>query len=225
MIKTIIVEDDVMVATINREFALRTPGIQISAAFRNGREALDYLKKTDADLVLLDLYMPDYSGLELLAELRRQNIHVDVIMITAANDTEHINEALHLGIVDYLIKPFQYNRFAEAIDKYLIRRKSMTAGSELSQSEIDRLIGPGAARSAEAGCEYKKGIQSKTLDRIRLCLKNHVGSYLTSEEIAAETGLSKVTIRRYMNYLIEQNEIVSRVDYSTGGRPRVEYLA
>lgn len=117
MIKTVIVEDDLMVASINSKFAKRNPNIQIVTTFHNGKDALDYLKKSDADLVLLDLYMPDCTGLELLSELRSIGSEIDVIMITAANDAEHINEALQLGIVDYLIKPFQYERFAQALDK------------------------------------------------------------------------------------------------------------
>lgn len=130
MIKTVIVEDDLMVASINSQFAKRNPNIQIVATFHNGKDALDYLKKSDADLVLLDLYMPDCTGLELLSELRSIGSEIDVIMITAANNAEHINEALQLGIVDYLIKPFQYERFAQALDKYLVRKKAIESVEE-----------------------------------------------------------------------------------------------
>ncbi len=136
MIKTVIVEDDLMVASINSQFAKRNPNIQIVATFHNGKDALDYLKKSDADLVLLDLYMPDCTGLELLSELRSIGSEIDVIMITAANDAEHINEALQLGIVDYLIKPFQYERFAQALDKYLVRKKAIESGVLFTQEEI-----------------------------------------------------------------------------------------
>lgn len=189
MIKTVIVEDDRMVAAINNQFALKTPGVQVIATFYNGKDALAFLKETKVDLLLLDLYMPEYSGLELLTDLRRQNLNIDVIMITAANDIVHIEQALHLGIIDYLIKPFQYERFSIAMDKFLLRKKVMENG----------------------------------LESIRTSLNKHSNAYLTSEQIAEETGLSKVTVRRYMNFLIEQNEIISRIDYETGGRPRVEY--
>lgn len=221
MIKTVIVEDDLMVASINSQFAKRNPNIQIVATFHNGKDALDYLKKSDADLVLLDLYMPDCTGLELLSELRSIGSEIDVIMITAANNAEHINEALQLGIVDYLIKPFQYERFAQALDKYLVRKKAIESGVSFTQEEIDRLVNASTPSASTKKTELQKGVQQKTLDKIRVCLSAHPGNYLPCEQIASETGLSRVTIRRYMNFLIEGNEVTSMIDYSTGGRPSI----
>ena len=223
MIKTVIVEDDLMVASINSQFAKQNPNIQIVATFHNGKDALDYLKKSDADLVLLDLYMPDCTGLELLSELRSIGSEIDVIMITAANDAEHINEALQLGIVDYLIKPFQYERFAQALDKYLVRKKAIESGVLFTQEEIDRLVNASTPSASTKKAELQKGVQQKTLDKIRVCLSAHPGNYLPCEQIASETGLSRVTIRRYMNFLIEENEVTSMIDYSTGGRPSILY--
>ena len=223
MIKTVIVEDDLMVASINSQFAKRNPNIQIVATFHNGKDALDYLKKSDADLVLLDLYMPDCTGLELLSELRSIGSEIDVIMITAANDAEHINEALQLGIVDYLIKPFQYERFAQALDKYLVRKKAIESGVSFTQEEIDRLVNASTPSASTKKAELQKGVQQKTLDKIRVCLSAHPGNYLPCEQIASETGLSRVTIRRYMNFLIEENEVTSMIDYSAGGRPSILY--
>ena len=223
MIKTVIVEDDLMVAAINNQYLMKTPGFQVTATFHSGKDALAFLKDNPVDLLLLDLYMPDVSGLELLAELRRQNRKEDVIMITAANDAEHITEALHLGVIDYLVKPFTYERFSQAVDKFLLQRKIMENGMQFSQDDIDQLIHMTRPSQASREMELQKGIQRQTLEKLRGCLKQHLHSYLTSEQLAGETGLSKVTIRRYMNYLIEQREVESRVDYETGGRPRVEY--
>lgn len=223
MIKTVIVEDDLMVASINSQFAKRNSNIQIVATFHNGKDALEYLKNSDADLVLLDLYMPDCTGLELLSELRSIGSEIDVIMITAANDAEHINEALQLGIVDYLIKPFQYERFAQALDKYLMRKKAIESGVSFTQEEIDRLVNASSPSAFTKKAELQKGVQQKTLDKIRTCLSAHPGNYLPCEQIASETGLSRVTIRRYMNFLIEENEVTSMIDYSTGGRPSILY--
>lgn len=223
MIKTVIVEDDLMVAAINNQFLMKTPGFQVTATFHTGKDALAFLKENPVDLLLLDLYMPDVSGLELLAELRRQNRKEDVIMITAANDAKHISEALHLGVIDYLVKPFTYERFSQAVDKFLLQKKIMENGMQFSQEDIDQLIHMARPSQSSREMELQKGIQRQTLEKLRGCLKQHPHSYLTSEQMVGETGLSKVTIRRYMNYLIEQREVESRVDYETGGRPRVEY--
>lgn len=224
MIKAVIIEDDLMVASINNQFLLKTPGIQTTATFHSGKSALAFLKENPVDLILLDLYMPDLSGLELLSELRRQNRKEDVIMITAANDAEHISEALHLGIIDYLVKPFTYERFSQAVDKFLLQRKIIENGMAFSQNDIDQLIHMTRPSQTSREMELEKGIQRQTLEKLRNCLKQCPGQYKTSEQISEETGLSKVTIRRYMNYLIEHDAAKSRIDYETGGRPRIEYL-
>ena len=218
--KLVIVEDDLMVAAINREFALKTPGLNVVATFYSGREALDFLSQNQTDLILLDIYMSGYTGLELLKELRSQGNKTDVIIISAANDAEHIDEAFHLGIVDYLIKPFTYSRFRDAVQKFLLRRSLQLKGT-YTQADIDKILDS----SSDCGGILRKGLQQQTLDRILNCLfskKNH-GQFLTSEKISEETNFSKMTIRRYMNYLIEQKKAVSRINYSTGGRPSIEY--
>lgn len=223
MLKTVIVEDDRMVAAINAQFAEKTPGVQVVATFHNGRDALVFLEQTSVDLLLLDLYMPEMSGVELLAELRRKGCNTYAIFITAANDAPHIQDALRLGAVDYLIKPFRYERFEEALDKVVVRRKVIESGLEFTQADIDEMIRARRPNPESRTAELEKGIQRQTLDHIRADLRKNASTYRTAEQIAADTGLSKVTVRRYLNYLIGTNEAESQVDYSTGGRPRVEY--
>lgn len=220
--KLVIVEDDLMVAAINREFALRTTNLSIVATFYNGAEALDFLSKNRIDLLLLDIYMSGYTGLELLKELRRRGSMTDAIIISAANDVEQVEEAFHLGIVDYLIKPFTYDRFREAVQKFLLRY-SLKAKGKYTQSDIDKLTNA-QPDSCDYGI-YQKGIQKQTLDKIVEYLVNEGRrEYMTSERLSELTGFSKMTVRRYMNYLIEQKDVVSRVNYSTGGRPSIEYM-
>ncbi|MBQ7703975.1 MAG: response regulator [Selenomonadaceae bacterium] len=218
--KLVIVEDDLMVAAINREFALKTPELNIVATFYNGREALDFLAKNSIDLLLLDIYMSGYTGLELLKELRQRGNKTDAIIISAANDAEHIDEAFHLGIVDYLIKPFTYSRFRDAVQKFLLRRSLQQKGT-YTQNDIDKLL----EASSDSFCALKKGLQQQTLDKIleSLIPEKKCGKFMTSEQISEKTNFSKMTIRRYMNYLIEQKKAVSRINYSTGGRPSIEY--
>ena len=200
-----------------------TPGVQVVATFHNGRDALAFLEQTSVDLLLLDLYMPEMSGVELLTELRRKGCNADAIFITAANDAPHIQDALRLGAVDYLIKPFRYERFEEALDKVVVRRKVIESGLEFTQADIDEMIRARRPNPESRTAELEKGIQRQTLDHIRADLRKNAGTYRTAEQIASDTGLSKVTVRRYLNYLIGMNEAESQVDYSTGGRPRVEY--
>lgn len=223
MLKTVIVEDDRMVAAINAEFAQKAGGVEVIASFHNGKDALAFLQYTQVDLILLDLYMPDISGLELLTQLRRNEYKADVIFITAANDIENIQKALQLGAIDYLIKPFTYERFEEALDKVVLRHKVMEQGIEVTQEDIDIMIQNCRPNPISRNAELEKGIQRPTLEHIRAYLDTNKNEYRTAEQISSEIGLSKVTVRRYLNYLISQGEAKSRTDYSTGGRPRVEY--
>ncbi len=223
MIEAVIVEDDRMVAAINGQFVEKTPGIQVIAVFHNGKDALSFLEKRNVDLLLLDLYMPEMSGLELLEEIRRKNRTMDVIMITAANDTKHLQQSLRLGITDYLVKPFRYERFAEALDKVVLRKKVIDSGLEFTQEDIDQILSANKLHEGSKVMELEKGLQRRTLEKIRFCLREHDGQTLTADYISAETELSKITVRRYLNYLIEMGEVSSSVDYSTGGRPRILY--
>ena len=212
--RTIIVEDDPMIARLDRAYVERDPRFQVVESFRDGKRALQWLQSNTADLALLDVYMPRFTGLELLRELRGTAVPIEVIMITAASDRETVDALLHLGVSDYLVKPFSLERFQQALDKFCAHRETMAgAGGSMSQSEVDRPM-----PSPQPAPALPKGYLQKTLELVRSCLREARGS-LSSEAVAARTGLSAVTARRYVNYLVEQGEVVSTVDYDTGGRP------
>jgi len=220
MIKVVIVEDDLMVAAINKQYIQKTPGLDVVATFHNGKDAWEFLKNTEVQLLILDLYI---SGLELLQKIREAKYQIDVIMVTAANDVEILDTALHLGILDYLVKPFKYERFSKAFDKYLLKNKMMKSGINFKQEDVDELINLKQESYVKKQMELSKGLQDKTIYLIRGYMNERKNEFLTSEEISAHTGLSKVTVRRYMNYFIESNEVISEVDYKTGGRPSIKY--
>ena len=121
IIHAIIVEDDPMVAQINQQYLRQIGQFAIDGVFTNGQEALEYLRTTPADLVILDEYMPIISGIELLRKMAAENIKSAVIMVTAATEVQVVNEALRLGIVDYLIKPFSFQRLSEGCTHMAIR--------------------------------------------------------------------------------------------------------
>lgn len=225
MIRTIIVEDDLMVAAIDKKYAERTRNIHVAATFHNGSDAWAFIQENPVDLIILDLYMPGLSGLELLQKIRQSGIHTDVIMITAANDSASIATALELGILDYLVKPFEYERFAAAIEKYILKHRMMQNNLSFNQKDIDELFEMHRQHHQSQGDEINiaKGLQKKTLTKILDTLKQHDGEYISSEALSEETSLSKVTIRRYMNYLISEEAAESTIDYSTGGRPSILY--
>ena len=219
MIRTVIVEDDPMVAQINGQYLRQLGDFRVEAVFSSGREALEHLRRSGADLVILDVYMPSMNGSELLRRMRGEGIPTAVIMVTAATEMRVVDEALRLGIVDYLIKPYTFDRFQAAIRKFLAKDNLLKSSTTVDQAVVDRLLVGGPA----AGTDLRKGLHQRTLAHVGEVLQGQRGEKHTCESISAATGLSKVTVRRYLNYLIETGQVVSSIDYETGGRPGVLY--
>lgn len=222
MYKVLIVEDDPMVAMINEQYIKRNKNFEIVGKCSDGSSALAFLENHEADLLILDVYMPKMNGFETLREIRNKQIPADAIMVTAANDRESLEEALHLGIVDYLVKPFTFDRFQMALEKYIAQNNALKDLDTLSQKSIDRIIESSLKKGEEL---FPKGIQESTLQLIADCLKENRGVWFTGDELAEKVGLTGVTVRRYMNYLAESGKIIGEMDYETGGRPCMRYKA
>ena len=220
MYKVLIVEDDPMVAMINRQYIERNRNFQVVGSCRDGKSAIGFLESREADLLILDVFMPHMDGLETLRQIRRKQISVDAIMVTAANDRESLEEALHLGIVDYLVKPFTFERFQLALEKFIVQNHALKDLDTLNQKSIDLIIEHSRKKSEEV---YPKGIQEKTLHLILEQLRREGDQWLTGDEIAKRVGLTGVTVRRYMNYLAESGKVTGQMNYETGGRPCMVY--
>ena len=214
MYRVVIVEDDPMVSLLNRTFTEKDSRFHVVQTCSDGRAALEWLSHNPADLVILDVYMPLCTGVELLRALRAQAIPVDAIMVTAANDTASVDTLLKMGVVDYLVKPFTYERFQQALDTFC-RHKEAVHGQAVTQGELDKLFAPPDSGDRSA----PKGLQESTLKLIWDCLHAAPAQGLPSEAISKQTNLSVVTVRRYANYLVERGEACSTVNYDTGGRP------
>ena len=223
MYRVIIVEDDPMVAAINRQYIDVTPSFRTDRIFKNGSEALSYLKKADADLIILDYYMPSMNGGEFLDALHAAGKAPAVIMVTSANDTDIVKSLLNRGVIDYLVKPFEYTRFRAALDKFSNTSEYLkNARTNLDQAAIDRLL-THPESSGESKPSLNKGLNEATLKLVRDFLKAHLNDFFTSEQLAEQIHLSRITIRRYMNYMVDTGELVSDIDYKTGGRPSIRY--
>ena len=220
MYKVLIVEDDPMVAMINEQYVNRNKKFQVVEKFKNGKSALSYLEDHAVDLLILDVFMPLVDGFETLRLIRKKKISVDVIMVTAANDRDALEEALHLGVVDYLVKPFTYERFHMALEKFIAQTDALKDLDTLNQKSIDYIIENSRKKSDEI---HPKGIQERTLHLILEHLKSHEGQWFTGDAIAEKTGLTSVTARRYMNYLEETGKVLGEMNYETGGRPCMLY--
>ena len=220
MYKVLIVEDDPMVAMINEQYILKNKSFSVCGKCKDGMSALEFLEVNSVDLIIMDVYMPKLDGFETLRQIRKKQISTDVIMVTAANDRESLEEALHLGIVDYLVKPFTFDRFQMALEKYIAQNNALKDIETLNQKNIDHIIDNSRKKSDDL---FPKGIQEKTLELIMEYLNANKSIWFTGDEIAEKVNLTGVTVRRYMNYLAESGRVVSEMNYETGGRPCMKY--
>jgi two-component system, CitB family, response regulator MalR len=216
----LLVEDDPMVAELNRLYVGRVEGFQVAATARNGQEALEVLREQAVDLILLDVFMAGPTGLELLSEIRALDLDVDVILVTAARDTRSISRALKLGAVDYLIKPFEFERLQQALEKYRETHRLMRAEASLSQSDLDRSLGRPRA-GTPAASPLPKGLDRTTLATVAKAITDRVDPerWFTSEEVAQEVGLSRVSVRKYVEFLCGLKVLRMEPGYGTVGRP------
>jgi response regulator of citrate/malate metabolism len=222
MIKVLVVEDDPMVAYLNQRYIDSVGGFTVVKNVGDGETALEILRQESIDLVILDIYMPKINGLELLEEIRKRFLQVDVILVTAAKELEVIDKALKLGAVDYLIKPFKFERLKDALEKYRNRYKFFNEEGSVSQEDIDRLT-KGRTSDVMRKKSLPKGLHAKTLERIRKKLQENNETFLNVDEIAEKAGISRVTARRYLEYLESIGAIEFEVEYGNVGRPSYVY--
>lgn len=212
--RVLIVEDDPMVADINKKFTEAVPGFVVAGTARNGRDALLLLEKEKPDLVILDVYMPEVDGISVLSMLRKSEIPVDVIMVTAAGDTETVARIMRQGVIDYIVKPFKFERYRAALESYLDFRKKLSHKSTLSQSDLDSML----SVKTESQQETPKNFHVQTMNSIVDFMLAHDDA-LSADEVAAGTGVSRVTARRYLEYLVTQGKLQMLLDYVAVGRP------
>ena len=223
MIETLILEDDYHVATIHGAYVRRVDGFEVSghaATLATGRAEIQRLAPA---LVLLDIYLPDGNGLELLREaLEAAEARPDFLVITAARDMKSVRAAMQLGAVHYLVKPFSYAQLEERLIAYreLARRLDRignTEEREAEQHEVDALYsllrGPSGPPKGQSG---------PTMASIRDLLEG-APEDLSAAEIAASIGISRSTAQRYLAELARQGSVELRLHYGTAGRPEHRY--
>ncbi len=219
MIKVLIVEDDPMVAELNRRYVERVEGFLFYGIVRNGEEALATLRAKNIDLVLLDIFMPNMNGLELLSAIRQQEYSVDVIVVSAARDNQSIQMALRNGAVDYLIKPFEFERMQTALINFKKRLQLIREASTLSQNLLDQQI---FARHSQIEGELPKGLDRNTIKRVWEHILEQKDEF-TAEEMANYVGLSPVSIRKYLKYFQSVDLLHVEISYGAVGRPVYRY--
>lgn len=218
MITTLIVEDDPMVLEVNKQFLQSIPGFKLIATAHSGKSAVALVDNHRPQLVILDVYLPDLDGIQTLQEIRKLNLPTDVILITAAKDVETIQLAFRYGAIDYIVKPFKFERLKEALQKYWEFNKKIKKYSSLTQEEIDGMKNKGNVEKQI----LPKGLNQVTLRQIFMCL-NKSNTALSAEEVAESVGLARVTARRYLDYLEKSGKVQLEAQYGSVGRPVNRY--
>ena len=209
--RVLIIEDDPMVAMIHTEYFKKKELTDDLSHVTSIEAAREYLANNEVDLVVLDNYLTDGQGIEFLPELKGYPI----IMITAANDVQTVEAALSNGVVDYLVKPFTYERFAQAIDKVQDYVKLLSK-EKINQDLIDEYLNSG--RIEEDEDNLPKGLSRITLKKVLEAIKHH-NSGFTTQQIADKLDISRITIRKYLNHLVNINILSEDAEYYTSGRP------
>lgn len=211
----LVVDDDFMVAEIHRRFVERVDGFCPVGVARTGADALASAAELRPDLILLDVYLPDMTGLEVLQRLRAEGNRVGVIMVTAARELDTVRGALDGGAADYLVKPFDFDQLQTKLAAFATRAEALAGAGGADQSTIDALFGGSAV-------VLPKGLGAET-GRLVMAAVRTAGE-VSAMECAQLVGISRVSARRYLEHYLSTGALELRLQYGTG-RPERRYRA
>ncbi|KGT87381.1 transcriptional regulator [Erwinia typographi] len=224
MLNVLVVDDDAMVAELNRCYIGQIPGFSccgVASTLKQAREAVLHGEQT-VDLILLDIYMQQENGLDLLPELRAAKRNVDVIVISSAADAQTIQQSLHYGVVDYLIKPFQFSRFEEALTGWQHKKSLKDQHPWYQQADVDALLHGNPPDVAESH-RLPKGLTPQTLRTLCLWIDAHHDSEFSTDDLAAAVAISRVSCRKYLIWLAQRKILSTNLHYGLTGRPVYRY--
>ncbi|MGA5133946.1 DUF7342 family protein [Streptomyces olivoreticuli] len=220
MIEVLVVDDDFRVAEINAAYVARVPGFHVGAKAHTAAQAMAVLERGGIDLMLLDHFLPDETGLSLVRRMRQRGHLTDVIMVTASRDIATVQAAMRFGALQYLVKPFTFPGLRVKLEAYAQLRRTLDDADEAGQDQVDRIFG--TLRTAATSVPLPKGHSAPTAELIRRVLSDAVRP-LSAHEVADRAGLSRSTAQRYLKRLEESGRLRLTLKYGETGRPEHRY--
>lgn len=220
-LQVVLVEDDPMVQEVHRQFIEKIDGFIITGIASNGIDGMQLIKSCRPDLAIIDIYMPKLNGLEMLRELRSEEHSIDIIAITAASDIETVHKVLQQGAIDYIMKPFTFDRIKKSLENYKQYRLRLKEKKAFLQHELDQILFMNSVETREIPI-LPKGLNANTLTKIREYISKE-SSPVSAEEVAEKTGIARVTARRYLEYLEKEGKVKIYIQYGGVGRPVNRY--
>ncbi|MFM2598494.1 response regulator [Vibrio fortis] len=217
--KVMVIEDDIAIAELHHRYLEQMGGFEVVGIATSQSEAIMQLDILKPDLVLLDVYLPDGCGLDILNHVRGNNQGCDVILITAARDVDTLQQAMRGGVVDYLLKPVMFPRLEASLKKYRSQQQELESVSDLNQGLVDKMLQAANQADSKPAATLPKGIDGVTLDKIRALFESAETKDLTADEAGERIGASRTTARRYLEYLITTGELNADLNYGSVGRP------
>ena len=221
-IQVLVVEDEAIAAEAHANYVGRLPAFEVAGVARSAQEAIRAIGKGPIDLILLDLHLPDGHGLGLLRQIRAAGHHVDVIAVTSARDLEIVRQAVAQGVIGYLLKPFTFAGFRLKLEQYAAYREQFRGQDQASgQNHVDEMLN--SLRPAARNDSLPKGMSAETLADVLAAMNGGPERSYSASEMAAVVGASRVTARRYLEYLAEVGTAERSTRFGKTGRPEVEY--
>ena len=210
----LVVDDDFMVAGIHTKFVDRTPGFRVVGVAATGEAALAEIGRLRPDLVLLDVHLPDRTGIEVLRELRAAGDDTGVVMVTAAREAETVRAAAAGGAAHYLVKPFEYVDLRARLEAFRAAHRALAEGETAAQDDIDTVFAPVVTSRPVV---LPKGLSPETAEAVLAALGG--AEELSAAECCEVVGISRVSARRYLEHFVNHGQVEVRLKYGGAGRP------
>lgn len=215
-----ILEDDFRIADLHQQYAEVHGTHEVTGNFRYGAELMTALSTAShPDILLADVYVPDVTAYELIDHVRNTAPHIDIVIISAAAETTHVNALYDRGVKDYLLKPFQAERLHASL-AHLAQQRALLSNAYVTQQQLDQLFRVGAKHEQH----IPKGIDAQTLETIKMAFVSNEINHVTAAALSEQFGISRSTARRYLEHLVAENVLMTTLLYGTVGRPERQYV-